>query len=80
MLLNILYNSRTRATIQQNIDKYKKQGIQYIELSSANDERTCKWCLKQDNKKINIGTDVIQLIDKNCKCTYNRSCILAIFN
>jgi hypothetical protein len=80
LLLNILHNARSKATIQQNIDKYKKLNIKYVELQSSGDDRTCKWCLKQDNKKISINTDVVHLINENCKCVYNRSCVLAIVN
>lgn len=64
----------------EDLKKMKEAELYKVRLSSSKDERTCNWCLNMDKEIIDISkVDLIKLIDDNCKCKYNRSSIIAIF-
>lgn len=81
LLSELFYKIDFKIKNIEEIERIKNADICKVELSSSQDERTCEWCLKMDNKVIDINkTDIIKLIDENCKCKYNRSVILAVFD
>lgn len=72
LLSNLQNQVRNKSNMINSIRKSKEAGFKSIKLLNTGGERSCKWCITNDNKKIKID-DAIKLIDKNCKCDFIRA-------
>lgn len=81
LLQDLYFRINSKIMKIEEIKRIKEADITKVKLSSSGDGATCKWCLSMDNKTIDITkTDLIELIENNCDCDYNRSSILAVFD
>lgn len=76
---NLLIDVRNKFRLFEKIQELKyTKGIDEVQLSCANDERTCTWCKDNDNKKISLREDVVSIICDNCTCDSFRSAVIPI--
>ncbi len=74
VLSDIYYKATFAKSKSENFTKAINIGVKKFTLLLAGDENECEWC--KSNVNIQLGTDVLELFNKNCCCTpYSKTMI-----